>query len=122
MAIALALLIIEVCIALFVHDRIIRPYIGDVLVVVWLYYVLKSFVAFRPWPAVLAVFLFACLVETAQYGNLVERLGLSHSRFWLIVIGNSFHWADIACYAAGCLLTLVWEYGAWRRRRDLRVR
>ena len=31
------LLVVEVLIALFVHDSIIRPYLGDVLVVVVIY-------------------------------------------------------------------------------------
>lgn len=31
------LLMVEICIALFVHDRFIRPYVGDVLVTVLLY-------------------------------------------------------------------------------------
>ena len=39
----LLLLIIEVLIALFVHDRFVRPYIGDVLVVMVLYFMVLFF-------------------------------------------------------------------------------
>ena len=41
------LLVIEVLIALFVHDSIIRPYVGDVLVVVVIYTFVRIFVPER---------------------------------------------------------------------------
>lgn len=37
------LFVIEVLIALFVHDNFIRPYVGDVLVVILIYCFVKSF-------------------------------------------------------------------------------
>jgi len=40
---ALLLFAAEVCIALFFHDRFIRPYFGDFLVVILIYCFLKSF-------------------------------------------------------------------------------
>lgn len=36
------LLLTEVLIALYVHDAFVRPYIGDVLVVIVIYYVYKN--------------------------------------------------------------------------------
>lgn len=105
----LFLLLTEVLIALYVHDKIIRPYIGDVLVVVLIYYFIKAFFEIQPVKSIVAVFLFACLVEAAQYANLVHHLGLDDNRFWVIVIGNSFHWLDIAAYAAGSVLTFITE-------------
>ena len=41
------LLIIEVLIALFVHDAFIRPYIGDVLVVIVIYTFVRIFIQER---------------------------------------------------------------------------
>lgn len=43
-AATLCLLLIEIFIACFVHDRLIRPYIGDVLVVILLYALLRTFI------------------------------------------------------------------------------
>ncbi|WP_366069085.1 DUF2809 domain-containing protein [Flavobacterium sp.] len=34
---------VEILIALYVHDKIIRPYFGDVLVIVLIYCFIKSF-------------------------------------------------------------------------------
>ncbi len=39
----IALLIIEILIALYVHDEIVRPYIGDVLVSILVYCFVKAF-------------------------------------------------------------------------------
>ena len=107
----LLILLIEICIALYVHDRIIRPYGGDVLVVVLLFYFVKSFIALRTSYNITGVLLFSFAVETAQYFNLVSHLGLVHSRFWTIIIGNSFHWFDMLSYILGAILVCLLEYG-----------
>ncbi len=72
---ALALLTLEGIIALYVHDRLIRPYLGDVLAV-WAVYCLVRTV----WPEgirllPLYVFLFAAVVEGSQYFHLAAVLG-----------------------------------------------
>ena len=111
------LLAVEICIALFVRDRFVRPYLGDVLVVVLLYFFFRIFIpqGFPFLPA--AVFLFAALTEVLQYVRVVEWLGLLESRFFSTLIGTTFDWKDIVCYAAGCLLTGVYEYGMRKRKR-----
>lgn len=100
------LLAVEVFIALFVHDRIVRPYVGDMLVVVVIYTFVRCWIpdAVRRLP--LYVFLFATGVEILQYFKLVELLGVGDNRFLRILLGTSFDVKDILCYAAGCVL--VW--------------
>ena len=44
LAASIIVFIIELIIALYVHDRIIRPYIGDTLVVVTVYCFVRVFV------------------------------------------------------------------------------
>ncbi|MCW5910752.1 MAG: DUF2809 domain-containing protein [Cyclobacteriaceae bacterium] len=46
---SLAIFIAEVLIALFVHDSFIRPYVGDVLVVILIYCFVKSFIDLPEW-------------------------------------------------------------------------
>ncbi len=100
------LFIIEVLIALFVHDSFIRPYLGDVLVVILIYCAIKSVFNWSVWPTAIGVLLFAFAVETAQYFGLIFHLGLEKSGLARAIIGTSFAWADIVAYCAGIALVL----------------
>lgn len=95
---------IEVVIALFVDDSFIRPYAGDILVVILLYYFVKTFIKTKHIYIVTAVLLFAYLVEFAQYLQLVEVLGLQDNRFMRTIIGSVFSWGDMVCYTIGALI------------------
>ena len=106
------LLLIEVSIALFVHDQIIRPYIGDVLVVMLLYALYRTFIYSTVFGSMMQVWLFAFLVEFLQLFKLVELLGLEHNKFALIIIGNTFHWVDLVAYTVGAILVIWIE---WKR-------
>lgn len=100
----LLIFLAEIAIALWVHDKIIRPYGGDALVVIMIYYFIKTLFIIKPMINIVGVTVFAFLVEFAQYGNLVQYLGLQDNRFWVIVIGNSFHWLDLLAYLTGALM------------------
>lgn len=110
----LFLLTIEILIALFVHDRFIRPYVGDMLVVVVIYTFARIFFPERLRLLPLYVFVFAASVELLQYFDLVTALGLNNNTFFRTLIGATFDVKDILCYGAGCLLLGVWE--AFRKR------
>ena len=68
------LLCVEVFIAAFLHDRIVRPYVGDLLAVVFLYCLVRSVATVPVRPTVAAV-----------------------------VLGNHFEWGDILAYTLGAL-------------------
>ncbi len=114
------LLITEVVIALFVHDRIIRPYIGDVLVTLLLCALIRSFIPDKIRFLAVYVFIFSVFVEVGQYFNYVKLLGLSDIKFFSILMGTSFSWIDIICYAVGCLIFFVIEITLKRNADKLR--
>ncbi|WP_420361325.1 DUF2809 domain-containing protein [Enterocloster hominis (ex Hitch et al. 2024)] len=103
------LFLIEAAIALWVHDRFVRPYIGDVLVVVLVYVFVRIFFPSGIRHLVLYVFLFAACVEVLQYFHLVEILGLQEFRAARIILGSVFDLKDIACYGVGCLGLWMFE-------------
>lgn len=103
------LLSIEICIALFVHDNFIRPYIGDVLVVILIYCFIKSFFNLPPNITAIAVLLFSFVVETLQYFKVVNLLGLQNSKVASIIIGTSFAWQDIIAYIVGIAIVILAE-------------
>ncbi len=106
------LLAIEVCIALFVHDRFIRPYVGDMLVVIVIYTFVRIFIPEKCRLLPFYIFLFAAGVEVLQWVGIVELLGLQDNRFFRVLIGSTFDIKDILCYAVGCVLLGVYE---WKR-------
>ena len=111
----IVLLIIEVLIAIFVHDSIIRPFIGDVLVVILIYSLIRIIEPERIRLLPLYIFIFAVIVEVLQYFHIVDLLGLGGSRFFRVLIGGVFDWRDILCYGVGCLLLAFWELIRGRR-------
>ena len=101
--VTLVLIAVEVLIALFVHDAFVRPYLGDVLVVVVLYTLIRTAIPEKYSLLPLYVFLFAVGVEVLQLLHIVEWLGLGDNPFFRVLIGSVFDWKDILCYAVGCL-------------------
>ena len=112
----LALIAVEVLIALYVHDDFIRPYIGDVLVVVVIYIFLRIWIPNGAMLLPVYVFLFAVGVEILQYFHIVDKLGLADNRFMRILIGGTFDWKDILCYGVGCGILMVIEIFKKKRR------
>ena len=99
----LLILCIEILIALYVHDTIIRPYIGDILVVVLVYCFIRIFLPDGLPRLPLWVFLFATFIEVMQYFQVADLLGVTN-RTLRVILGSTFDWKDILCYAVGCLL------------------
>ena len=106
---AVLVFFIEVFIALFIHDGIIRPYIGDILVVILIYCFLRSFLNLSVWTLAVITLLFSWLIEVLQYFKIVELLGLQNSKFAGVVMGTSFSWIDILCYTLGFAIVLLAE-------------
>ncbi|UMQ40473.1 DUF2809 domain-containing protein [Chryseobacterium sp. Y16C] len=99
----------EVLIATRLKDIFfVRAYLGDVIVVILLYTLIKSFFSITDnEKLILGILIFSCLVEFAQHFNIAEKLGFRPGSIMYIVIGNSFSWIDIVCYAVGCLLLYI---------------
>lgn len=97
--------LVEVLIATVLKNQFfIRAYLGDVIVVMLLYTLVKSFFIIDSTKLILGIFAFSCLVEYAQYFKLADKLGFPEGSLMYIVVGNSFSWIDIVCYGAGCLI------------------
>lgn len=104
------LLAAEVCIALFVHDAFVRPYLGDVLVIVLLYCLGRGPLGIRGRWLIPAVTAAGLLAEGLQYFRLADRLGLGPASPLRVILGSTFDWADLGCYLAGGLVLAMWEF------------
>ena len=105
----IALLLTEVFIAVFVHDKIIRPYVGDILVIILMYTFIRTFIKKSIKLLPIYLFIFACMVEVAQYFNIVSKLSLQDNALISTAIGTSFDFIDILCYFIGTIVLIIWQ-------------
>ena len=106
--IALVLFVIEILVATtFSQVVFVRSFLGDYLVVMLLYHLVKAFRAISPLPLAVAVFIFSCLVEISQYFHLADALGAPRGGLVSILLGTNFSWTDIVMYLLGCITSYL---------------
>lgn len=98
--------LIEIYIGIFVKDKIIRPYIGDILVIPLIYSFLNIFFKNNYKKYITAIVIFAIFIEILQFYNLVKILGINN-KVLKIVIGSTFDFKDIICYVLGGIISYV---------------
>lgn len=101
-AIFAAILGIEILIALFIDDKIIRPYLGDVLAVMCVYFFTRIITVKTRYMSI-PVTLFAFCVELVQITNISEILPKPID----IILGGTFDFADLLCYMVGGAVCFV---------------
>lgn len=102
----LVILGIEIIIALFVRDQFVRPYGGDVLVVILVYFFMMFWFsvfnsAVKKQCVALGVLIFAYCVEFLQALDIITLLQLQENRLARVVLGTSFGWWDMLAYTVG---------------------
>ena len=115
---SMLLFIIELIIAIYLHDNIIRAHVGDVLVVVLIYCIIRIFIVKEIKLLPLYVFAFAVFVEIMQFFDIVSILHLQNIAIMRIIIGSTFDWADILCYFTGALISAFIQ---WIDRRNGKI-
>lgn len=103
----ITLMIIEVLIAVYVHDSFIRPYVGDILVMGVLYTLIRVIFPERIPYLPYLLFAFATIIEILQYFDFSSVFDFMNSRIIKIVLGSTFDFKDILCYAIGTILIVI---------------
>lgn len=104
---SLLLFSIELLIGTQLDDAFIRPFVGDLLVVVLIYCLLRTLLEIPCYPLAIGVLVFAISVETGQYFHLAELLGVGHIRLARIIIGSTFDPKDLLAYLLGTVLIMA---------------
>lgn len=112
------LLATEIVIGLYVHDSFVRPYVGDMLVVVLLWALVRMIIPFKAVWLSAAIFVFAVLVELSQMIPLVDLLGIEN-RLIRVLMGTSFAVGDLFAYAAGCIVTQCIDLIVFRKVKNI---
>ena len=108
LAAAGVILAIEIYIAICIKGGFVRHYAGDVLAVILLYALARAIFSVPPLNLPLKIFAFATALELAQYFGAVQILGIEN-KILKVMIGGTFDFADLLCYAAGCVLAGLYE-------------
>ena len=110
LAASLLLFVLLVSLAIFgARTGWLRSFFGDVLAVIWLYYLFKTVLAVRsPLPLAFAAFGVGCALELSQYLVRLWHLQIGH-RMLRIVVGSTPDWMDVVAYAIGFVAVLTIE-------------
>ena len=110
---ALILFAVEILIAVFLHDPVIRPFGGDFLVVILLYCCFKSFLNTSVRRTAFVTLLIAYAIELLQYIGFIYWLRWDNWPLARVVMGTTFQWGDILAYTLGIGFVMMVE----QRRR-----
>lgn len=105
----ISLFSVELLIAFFVRDNLIRPYLGDLLAAVLLYYIFRSFLKMNSLKTAILSLLISYLIEILQAFNFSTFLNIQNSNISKFLLGSTFDWLDLFLYTAGILLVLIIE-------------
>lgn len=101
------LLLLEIAIAQ--TSGSIRHTFGDFLVVILLFYLVKTFFNLTNKTVGISVLMFAYIVEFLQLTPLLEFLGLENNRLAIIIFGATFSIGDLIAYTLGIGTILILE-------------
>ncbi|MCZ4245273.1 DUF2809 domain-containing protein [Pedobacter punctiformis] len=105
----LLILLVEILIGKYLNDAFIRPFGGDVLVVVLIYAFFRIFLKTNYKKLAFAVLIFSFGIEFLQAVNYVKWLGLEDNKLMSIVLGTSFSFYDLLAYFVGYLICLMFK-------------
>ncbi|MGI2908675.1 DUF2809 domain-containing protein [Tolypothrix sp. VBCCA 56010] len=100
----LILFLIEICIAIFLNDSFIRPFMGDILVVILISCFVRAFLNIHSSIIALSVLAFSCIIENFQYFHFVNKLGLQNNKILAVALGSIFDWKDIIAYTISIII------------------
>ncbi len=87
----------------FSNDLFVRGQVGDFIVVILIYFLVKSMIDVKSFLLAIATLVLSYLTEFLQYLSLVKYIGLEQSSLAKIIIGSTFDVNDLVAYTAGVI-------------------
>jgi hypothetical protein len=107
LGLAVCVFLLEVGIALgMIGGPVVRGSLGDVLVIVLVYLIIRASFAWSPKPSVIAAVALGYIVEALQFLHFADALGLRKGSVLHIALGNTFSLGDLLMYLIGGALAL----------------
>ena len=104
-----AIFIVEILIGKYLHDAFIRPFGGDVLVVILIYAFFRIFLKTNNKQLALGVLIFSFVIEFLQKADYVTWFGWENNRLMSTILGTSFSVYDLLAYFVGYLICLLFK-------------
>ncbi len=107
---SLSLMCIIFCILivlLFSEMPFIRGLVGDVIIVVFIYYFIMTLKEFSSIYVVIFTLVLALITEVLQYFHFASILGLQHNKIAQLVIGSIFDPMDMIAYTVGGIVAFI---------------
>ncbi|QNR83627.1 DUF2809 domain-containing protein [Pedobacter riviphilus] len=103
----LAIFLTEILIAKYLHDAFIRPFGGDVLVVILIYVFFRIFLKTDNKKLALGILIFSFAIEFLQKANYVSWFGWENNKLMRTILGTSFSAYDLLAYFVGYLVVVT---------------
>jgi hypothetical protein len=105
----IVLFFIEVSIALYIKQGFIRAIFGDFLVVIMIYFFIKSFVRIKSIYIAITVLFIAYLVEFLQFIDILSIVNYKENAVINLILGTTFSIQDIIAYTLGVATVIFLE-------------
>ncbi|WP_339752260.1 DUF2809 domain-containing protein [uncultured Winogradskyella sp.] len=106
---AYTLFLIELAIAFIIKTGFIRHTLGDYLVVILLYAIIRGCTNIKVWISALVVLLIAYSIELLQLTPILTYFNLQDSFTAKLIFGSTFHFSDLLAYTLGIITVLLIE-------------
>ena len=103
----LAIIIVEILIGKYLHDAFVRPFGGDVLVIILIYAFFRIFLKTNNKQLALGVLIFSFVIEFLQKANYVTWFGWENNKLMRTILGTSFSAYDLLAYFVGYLVVVM---------------
>ncbi len=102
-----AIFLLEIVIARGVGGAFVRGSVGDVLVIVLLYFLIRAISKLSPLQAASLAIALGFLAEALQYIHLADLLSLRKGSILYIAVGNTYSPADLVMYVVGGVMAFI---------------
>lgn len=100
---------------LFNNNLFIRGFIGDIIVILLIYFLIKTIYDFNAFKIAFFTLVLAFTTEFLQYYKLTSLLGLEHNKIAQLILGSIFDPYDLLAYFIGIILVYIIDTKLVRR-------
>ena len=122
---SLSLMCIIFCIIIVLllnETPFIRGFVGDVIIIVFIYYFIMTLKDFSSIHVVIFTLALAFITEVLQYFHFASILGLQHNKIAQLVIGSIFDPMDLIAYTIGGIVAYIIDTKIIKQPKNTHIR